>query len=569
MLVSRKENIDLLIIVPRSMQKTIYPPYGAMYIASAVRKKGHNPQIINAHTDLIADRELIDKIRRLNPKYIGFSGIVAPSYKYVKDVSLELRDEFPDKIQILGGGLANAVEPVFKNTSIDIVVQGEGDLTIVDLLECLDNRGNLDNVPGIYYRNGPSYVYTGKRGVITNLDILPYPAFDLIDMDKYMPDGLEFIRYFTTKIKDKRIYDPKRNRKMLTLPTSRGCFAQCSFCFRAYPGIRVHSMKYTFDFIEYCIEKFNPGFFTLGDECFAPNKTRNWEFIEEYKRRKMNFVFRILGMRVDTVDREILRAYKEIGCWMIEYGFESGSQKMLNIIDKRVTVEQNRQVALWTQEAGIYTSPTLVLGMPGETEATIQESIDFIKSLKFGFKQYQWSYALPIPGAPLYDFGRITGAIEDEDEYLSSLDDYSNKKGMGVFQVNLTDEPDEVISGWADKVKNVVDDAYFKEKYKNPLIAKIMSLFKKIELHYRRKDLMFVWIIAKAKIKSLISPSLKNKGNLAAPELIVRFKKRKDINIEDLLKGLDSSIINREMALRKINQKLSQDLQAKSPVNKG
>ena len=108
-------------------------------------------------------------------------------------------------------------------------------------------------------------------------------------------------------------------------------------------------MKYVFDFIEYCVKEFDVGFFTFGDECFAPNKKRNWDFIEEYKRRNLNIIFRILGMRVDTVDKEILQAYKEIGCWMIEYGFESGSQKMLNIIDKRTTVEQNSKVAIWTK----------------------------------------------------------------------------------------------------------------------------------------------------------------------------------------------------------------------------
>jgi len=310
------------------------------------------------------------------------------------------------------------------------------------------------------------------------------------------------------------------------------------------------------------------GFFTLGDECFAPNKERNWEFIEEYKRRKMNFIFRILGMRVDTVDKEILQAYKEIGCWMIEYGFESGSQKILNIIDKRVTIEQNRQTALWTQGAGIYTSPTLVLGMPGETEETIQESIDFIKSLNFGFKQYQWSYALPIPGAPLYDFARITGAIENEDKYLSYLDDYSNKMGFGEFFINLTDEADEVVAGWADKIKNEIDDAYFKEKYKNHLIAKIMSLLIKIELHYRRHDLMAIWAIAKTKIKLLIYPAMNNKDKVAIPKSIIRFKKRKDINFEEFIKGLDRSVVNRAMTLSKINEKLSQVFQAALPENK-
>ena len=382
-------------------------------------------------------------------------------------------------------GVVQRCIPCLKNTSIDIVVQGEGDITISELLDCLENKGELKNIAGIYYKVGDSCVYTGARGLIRNLDTLPYPAFDLVDLNRYMPDGAEFMHLFTKKIKDKRIYNPKRKKKMITIPTSRGCFSECSFCFRANKGIRVHSMQYVFNFIEYCIDKFDVGYFTFGDECFAPNKKRNWDFIEEYKKRDLNIIFRILGMRVDTVDKEILQAYKEIGCWMIEYGFESGSQKMLNIIDKRTTVEQNRKVAIWTKEAGIYTSPTLVLGMPGENSNTVQESINFLKSLNLDFKQYQWTYALPIPGSHLYEFAKTTGIIENEDEYLSSLT--GKFAEAGVFHVNLTDEPDEVVAGWGEKVNKELDNYYLKRKYKNQLIAKFVQLLMKIKLHYRKK----------------------------------------------------------------------------------
>ena len=369
---AQKSKTDLLIIVPPAGVKNgVYPPYGAMYVASALRQAGYNSAILNIDTERISNREVVKRIREKDPGYISFSGIVAPSYKYIKELSLELRKEFSDKAQILGGGLSSAAEVVLKNTCVDIVVRGEGDATIVELMGCLREKGDLRTILGIHFKDGSECVFTGNRQLIRNLDSLPYPAFDLVDMKRYIPDGLKIIRYFTTKITDKRVFDRKRKRGMMTIPTSRGCFGECSFCFRAYPGIRVNSMKYVFDLVEYCIDKFNVGFFTFGDECFAPSKARNWEFINEYKRRKLDIVFRIFGMRVDTVDRDILCAYKEIGCWMIEYGFESGSQKMLNIINKRATVEQNKNAALWTHEAGMFTSPALVLAMPGETNETI------------------------------------------------------------------------------------------------------------------------------------------------------------------------------------------------------
>jgi radical SAM superfamily enzyme YgiQ (UPF0313 family) len=550
---AQKSKTDLLIIVPPAGVKNgVYPPYGAMYVASALRQAGYNSAILNIDTERISNREVVKRIREKDPGYISFSGIVAPSYKYIKELSLELRKEFSDKAQILGGGLSSAAEVVLKNTCVDIVVRGEGDATIVELMGCLREKGDLRTILGIHFKDGSECVFTGNRQLIRNLDSLPYPAFDLVDMKRYIPDGLKIIRYFTTKITDKRVFDRKRKRGMMTIPTSRGCFGECSFCFRAYPGIRVNSMKYVFDLVEYCIDKFNVGFFTFGDECFAPSKARNWEFINEYKRRKLDIVFRIFGMRVDTVDRDILCAYKEIGCWMIEYGFESGSQKMLNIINKRATVEQNKNAALWTHEAGMFTSPALVLAMPGETNETIDETIAFLKSLDFYYRQYQWKYALPIPGSALYDYAKAVGAIEDEDAYLLSL--AGEEQNGGVFHVNLTDEPDEVVSSWSGKLRRELDSYNLEKRYRNPLLRKVTSLLETVYLNYRRGNLA-ASVIRKIKLTLFTILNIKLKGT-PVTNTSARFRKNKDLTIEEFIKGADCSSVNRDMALKNINKKL-------------
>jgi anaerobic magnesium-protoporphyrin IX monomethyl ester cyclase len=547
----KTEKIDLLIIIPPMAQGvTIYPPYGAMYVASAIRQKGYKPYILNLDTEPLTQIQIVERIMGLDPIYIGFSGIVAPSYKFIKELSLVLRKAFPDKLQILGGGLSSAAEVVLKNTAIDIVVRGEGDATILELMDSLRDRKDLGGVLGIYFKDGSTPRYTGPRKLIMNLDELPYPAFDLVDMERYLPDALTFMDGVAKGIVDKKLYENRKKRRMMTIPTSRGCFNECSFCFRAYPGLRVHSIKYVFDLIEYCMKKFDVEFFTLGDECFAPTKKRNWEFIEEFKRRKLNIVFRIFGMRVDTVDQEILRSYKEIGCWMIEYGFESGSQKMLNIINKRVVVQQNIDTARWTQEAGIYTSPALVLAMPGETTATIKETINFLKSIDLGFKQYQWKYAIPIPGSQLYEFAKISGAIEDEDAYLLSLVDDA---ASGSFNVNLTDEPDEVVASWETMLQQGVDEHYFYRKYniKNPFIMKLIHFVRVALIYHKKKTLMKA--IAK-KIKKRFG----NQGE-AKPDATgrrVRFRKTRNVNIEAFFKEIDTSSLNKDMALKNINRKI-------------
>ena len=548
------KNIDFLIIVPPAKKiHGVYPPYGAMYIASALREKKYIPYILNMETEKFSNDEIINRIRDINPKYIGFSGIVATSYKYIKDLSSKLKDAFPEKIQILGGGLSSAPDPVMKNTNIDIIVRGEGDITVKELTECLDKKGDLREVKGIYFRTKNSYEFTGDRELIRNLDILPYP-FDLMDMNEYLPRGIDFINSFPIKKKDRRIYDPKRrDKKMITIPVTRGCFNECTFCFRAYKGLRMHSIKYIFDFIEYCVEKFDVGFFSFGDECFASSKARNWAFIEEYKKRKLDIMFRILGMRVDTVDRDILKSFKEIGCWMIEYGFESGSQKMLNIINKRVSVEQNKEVAIWTKEAGIFTSAAIVLAMPGETTETVDESIDFLKTIDLDFCNYQWTYDLPIPGSHLYEFAKISGAIEDEDKYLMSISK-EEVSGAGAFHVNLTDEPDSVVAGWASRLKTETDKEHFRKRYKIPFIAKLVRIFILMKLHYKQKNLTATII---RKLKTMIGPNPNVKNTVG--EKIAKFRKKSDIDINKLLEGLAFTGVNPEMSLKRMNDRIKEE----------
>ncbi len=542
------KKVDMIIIVPPAgFKNSVYPPYGAMYIASALRKSGYNPAILNVDTERISNAEVIERVRELDPDNIGLSGIVAPSYRYLKELSLELKRAFPGKVQIMGGGLSSAADPVLKNTAVDIVVRGEGDATIIELMDCLARKGDIKSVRGIHIRESDRCLFTGNRGLIGKLDDLPYPAFDLIDMDRYLPDGIEFMRKFTKDIDGDFAAGAGRGRRMITIPTSRGCFGECSFCFRAYPGIRVNSMKYVFDFIEYCIEKYDVGYFTFGDECFAPSRARNWEFIEEYKKRKMNFVFRILGMRVDTVDKDVLKAYRDINCWMIEYGFESGSQKMLNVINKRATVEQNRNAALWTHEAGIYTSPALVLGMPGETEETIGETIEFLKSLRFNYKQYQWKYALPIPGSALYDFAKLAGAIEDEDEYLSSLT--GRIENGGVFHINLTDQPDDAVGRWDGKLRRELDNYYLEMTYRNIFLGKIARFLKTLDMHIRRRSL------GKAIVRRM---ERRPRDRETGP----RFRKRPGVSIEALLKGIDCSVPNKEASLKSINKRMNEEVTA-------
>ncbi len=544
---------DFLIIVPpERYEATIYPPYGAMYICSALRKKGYVPAILNLDLERLPFQKTIDRIKEINPGYVGFSGIVSTSYGIIKKLSRALKHALPDCKQILGGGLSAAWDPVLENTAIDIIVRGEGDETIIDLIEHLEGERDISAVKGIVFRYGQKGIYTARIRFIVPLDSLPYPDFDAVDFDRYLVDGLEIIHRFNKKIRDSRFTDENRkSKRMITIPVSRGCFGKCTFCYRAYPGLRTHSYSYIFDFVEYCIDRFDVGFFTFGDECFAPNKRWNWGFLNELEKRGLDIVFRILGMRVDTVDKEILRAYKDAGCWMIEYGFESGSQKILNIIDKRVSVEQNRQAAIWTHAAGIFTSPTLVLGMPGETNDTVEESIDFISSLGLWFRQYQMTYAMPMPGAALYEYAKNVEIISDEDEYLEKI---SGKNAVRPF-CNLTHEPDSVLLSWADRVRREVDTEFFSRKLHSRVLGRLVEVvygkFYSLRNLYRKGTL---YMGIRDKLRAIVNrwrAKIDTAGKSALP--------KPDANIpgiDEVFKDMDQTKRNKQASLREYNERL-------------
>src|SRR3989304_5069013 len=476
----------LLIIPPLREKPTHYPPFGALYIAASLLEDGNEVQIINVDVERIHYSDVIRRIRDFSPDIVGFSGIVSTAYKYIKDMSVLIKENLPISKLIVGGSISAASEIILQNTKIDVVVKGEGEITIKELSSVLKDGGGLNTVKGITFRDEENkIVATMPREQIKNLDDLSYPPYELLDMKHYLIDPFDYIKHFTQNGYDEidpRFYEPHRKgKKLMVIHTVRGCTHRCTFCQRHMHGIRMHSLNYLFNYVEYLIEKYNVGFFSFGAELFLPGKKFYWEFIEALKKRKLDILFYITGARVNTVDKDILYALKDAGCWMIEYGFESGSQKMLDIMEKGTTVEQNIQVARWTKEAKLFNVPAIILGMPGETTATVRESIDFLKKIDVGWHQFMVNYPLALPGSPLYDYAKVKGYITNDDEYLESVSNINasllvhRDEEKDCF-INYTEEPDEVVKDWQNLLINEMEMYYIKHKVKGSFILKFIKV---------------------------------------------------------------------------------------------
>jgi len=167
----------LIIVPPLRAKATYYPPFGALYIASALRSAGHHVQMLNVDVERIGVPEVMKRLHSFSPDIIGITGIVSTVYKYIKEISQIIKKELPGIKIILGGSISAAAEIVLKNTVIDVVVKGEGEITINELTPCLLNSGDLSKVNGIMFRDGNNnIVQTPPREQIKDIDE-KYPVF--------------------------------------------------------------------------------------------------------------------------------------------------------------------------------------------------------------------------------------------------------------------------------------------------------------------------------------------------------------------------------------------------------
>jgi hypothetical protein len=235
---------------------------------------------------------------------------------------------------------------------------------------------------------------------------------------------------------------------------SKGCVARCTFCHRWEKGFRARPVDQIVAHVSLLKEKYDVGYIAITDENFGADRDLTWELATELG--KIGLPWRCGGVRARTVTKEILQHWKNNGCVEVIYGTESGSQTILNIMEKGTTVEQNVDALQWVSEVGMGTIVQLVLGMPGETDETIRETISFLKQISGSLNYWKnkapselisINYAQALPGTPLYEWAREHGyigrTIDQEEKYLlriSDTDAYSedhfiNYTGLPMLKV--------------------------------------------------------------------------------------------------------------------------------------
>lgn len=386
--------------------KSVSPPIGVLSIAALARDAGHAVYFIDAATLGYNLDMIFQEMEDIDPDIVCITSMTI-SIDSAGNLAREIKNKYCNKPVILGGVHITALpeDTMRRYPAVDIGVLGEGEYTFMELVDRLEHGGGFQNIVGIIYRKSTgTSVRNRSRDFISNLDRLPFPAWDLVKpTPKYRLSA----------------YGTKEDNSF-GLITSRGCPGQCIFCDKSVFGkrFRAHSAEYVVDQIQLLKETRGMVDFLFYDDFFVANKRRLKRICELLRERGLKISWSCCS-RVDSVDPDVLKLMKENGCWMIEFGIESGSQKILDFMKKNITLEQTETGVRLTREAGIITKGNFIFGNLLETAETLEETINFAIKIKIDY--FQHTFLSPLPGSYIYEIASQYGEFDREWKKMSTF----------------------------------------------------------------------------------------------------------------------------------------------------
>lgn len=364
------------------------PHLGLCSLAAVAEKAGYKVSILDAVALQYSLRQILEEIKTRKPRYVGISAMTH-TISSASAIAKILKENLNDVKIILGGvHITAATEETLKKYPgcFDVCVLGEGETTIVELLKNLDNGDTLNDVPGLAFMSGNQIVKTRPREFIRDLDVLPFPAWHLL------PDMRQ--HYGATLIS-------AGNKYSNHLLTSRGCPGRCIFCDTTINGhkVRGYSAEYVLDMIEILHKKYHIDDIQFNDDTFVTLKKRMLDICEKLIARNYRLSWSC-DARASDVTEESLKIMKAAGCWQIAFGVETGSERVMDFIKKKVTFEQIKNAFKWAKNAGISTKGFFILGHPTEDRESIQETIELMLSLDIDVIGVTFFTAFP--GSPIF-----------------------------------------------------------------------------------------------------------------------------------------------------------------------
>ena len=363
-----------IIAPPYPLEEAPAPPLGVTYVAAAFERAGAEVRIFDYIVSRYTPQKLRDQLDGFEPQVVGATSVTL-NFPGAADILCEAKRHRPSVVTAMGGPhVSFSADATLANyPGIDLIVMGEGERTIYELMDAKMDPSAWGGIRGLAFRGDGGIVTNEPQPFIEDLDALPLPARHLLPLSRYQALGFP-----------------------ISIITSRGCPYSCIFCLgrRMVGGrVRQRNASLVVDEIEqilsYGIDRIN-----VADDLFVSDRGKVKEVCDEVLRRGLRFKWSAFA-RVNTVDRKTLALMKEAGCDSVSFGVETGNPELLKLIRKGITLEQVREAVSLCKEAGIIPHTSFVVGLPGESPETLKETGEFAASLG---SLYGYHFLTPFPG---------------------------------------------------------------------------------------------------------------------------------------------------------------------------
>jgi len=427
------------------------------------------------------DEQIRAYFKSYEPTVIGFSAVVSTTYSQVKRIAAIAREVCPAAWLVLGGSLSASARVVLNKTAIDICVQGDGEIPWVQFLDYAKWYGRerdyeaLGKIRGLTYLDPEGEMQFNGYGDKIPASENPYPDYEILKVGlRTAPEAFE--NYFRIGKRsswfrpDPRTWEPTRRSRIAGLWTTKGCVVRCTFCQRSTKGYQTNSVTTLDEHLTELKEKYDVGFVQVIDENFGSDKKHAYEVARTMKKHDMLWLSG--GIRCVSVNEDDVKFYHEHGCSGLKFGVESGSQKILDVMENGFSLKHVYDAVRSCIAHNVYSPIAVMTGMPGETDETAAETGALVGTLcrmagvppeQVGYTVF---YALPLPGTPLYEYAQQVGVIgrnvDGEEKYLLAVSDRSADKGN---YININGASLKTLLFWDFLVRYEATRTYYREPF--------------------------------------------------------------------------------------------------------
>jgi len=433
------------------------------YLAGYLRQMGETVEVWFRPGHPAQYKEFAEKLIAAKPLLVGF-GTIYPDLYAVEEIVTHLDAMGRDFPVVIGGQMVSATpEFAVDATGADIGIDGEGELILHDLVQTLRQGGDVAKVKGLIIRDGDTVLNTGPGDYIKDLTQLPPIPYDLFPSEKWLPIG----RFYANRGQVQWRYDDR----VVSLHGGRGCPFKCSFCYHASKA-RYRPIAHIMEEAQRMIREFNANMLYFGDDLVLASAKRATEMIEHIRKldRKISYSVSARFDLINRLDDSILEELAATGCRIMGLGIESGSQRMLDLMNKRITVEQIRNGMSRLHKAGILPATSIMVGNLDETREDVEMSRALMLDLVRENKNLAMNFSIttPFPGTDIYTAALERGLIRDHRDFY---DRFRHGRDMTGLTINLSQMGDDEVQSLRDSLE--ADFQRTQSELRGPAVTKI------------------------------------------------------------------------------------------------